>query len=293
MLKVSIIIPAWNEEDRIEDCLTCATVQTRAPYEVIVVDNKSTDRTVEVVERFIASHPGTPVRLIHQDAEQGLIPTRNAGLNAAKGDILGRVDADCMLKPDWVEVVTGIFTEDPKAMGASGPVVYYDMPLKKTGLRGDNRTRRLIYRADGNQTMLFGSNMALRATAWRAICGEVCRDYEDVMHEDVDISLHLLGKHFKTVYSPRMIVGMSARRMASGFVSFKHYTDRFRNTFDAHPRHTRFFRPEYLLRVMWPFIHFLYPIYQRQMEREHVDCAAAVWRDEQARVLSGASQLTH
>ncbi|WP_291526980.1 glycosyltransferase [Bifidobacterium sp. UBA744] len=293
MLKVSIIIPAWNEEERIEDCLTCAILQTVPPYEIIVVDNKSTDATVDVVRRFMDANPQANIKLIHQDAEQGLIPTRNAGLNAATGDVLGRIDADCMLKPDWVEVVTGIFTEDPKAMGASGPVVYYDMPLKNTGLRGDNRTRNLMYRADGGQTMLFGSNMALRASAWKTISGEVCRDYEDVMHEDVDISLHMLGKGLKTVYSPRMIVGMSARRMASGIVSFKRYTDRFKNTFAAHPRHRRTFKPEYLLRAIWPMLHILYPIYQRRMEREHIDSAANVWRDEQRRIARGGSALTH
>ena len=45
MLNVSIIIPAWNEEERIADCLMNATRQTVAPHEVIVVNNRSTDRT--------------------------------------------------------------------------------------------------------------------------------------------------------------------------------------------------------------------------------------------------------
>ena len=131
MLKVSIIIPAWNEKERIVDCLDNATRQTVMPHEVLVVDNRSTDHTVEIVERYIAEHPDLPVKLLHQDEEQGLIPTRNYGLNHATGDILGRVDADCMLKPDWVEVVRGIFTEDAEAMGATGPVTYYDMPAHK------------------------------------------------------------------------------------------------------------------------------------------------------------------
>lgn len=121
MLNVSIIIPAWNEQDRIADCLTNAIRQTVMPHEVIVVDNRSTDDTTGAVERFMEAHPQAPIRLLHQDAEQGLIPTRNFGLNAATGDVLGRIDADCMLKPDWVEVVAGIFTEDAEAMGGHRP----------------------------------------------------------------------------------------------------------------------------------------------------------------------------
>ena len=239
MLNVSIIIPAWNEAERIRDCLLNATRQTIMPHEVLVVDNRSTDNTCAVVEQFIAEHPEAPVKLLHQNDEQGLIPTRNFGLNAATGDVLGRFDADCMIRPDWVEVVSGIFTEDPAAMGATGPVMYYDMPSRHFGLKGDNSLRKRIYRADGGQPLLFGSNMALRASAWHQIVNEVCRDKADVMHEDIDISLHLMGKDLKTVYSPRMIAAMSARRMDTSLSSFLSYMRRFKNTFDAHPQHTR------------------------------------------------------
>ena len=56
MLNVSIVIPAWNEEERINDCLLNATRQTVMPHEVIVVDNRSTDSTVAMVEQFIKDH---------------------------------------------------------------------------------------------------------------------------------------------------------------------------------------------------------------------------------------------
>ena len=87
MLNVSIVIPAWNEQERINDCLLNATRQTVMPHEVIVVDNRSTDSTVAVVEQFMKDHPEAPVKLLHQDDEQGLIPTRDYGLNHATGDI--------------------------------------------------------------------------------------------------------------------------------------------------------------------------------------------------------------
>ena len=289
MLTVSIVIPAWNEAERIADCLVNATRQTVKPHEVIVVDNKSTDDTCDIVRRFIAENPDANVILMEQDAEQGLIPTRNYGLDRATGDILGRVDADCMLKPDWVEVVTGIFTEDPDAMGATGPVVYYDMPAREFGLKGDNSIRKRIFRADNGKALLFGSNMALRATAWRAIRGEVCRDKADVMHEDIDISLHLIGKGLKTVYSPRMIDGMSARRMDTSMSSFNAYMRRFRNTFAAHPQHTRSSRPEYVFKAMYPMLHLFFPVYQKTLKMRDINPAERVWMDEQlALAASGA-----
>ena len=281
MLNVSIIIPTWNEQDRITDCLDNATRQTVMPHEVIVVDNRSTDNTVAIVQQYMQEHPEAPIRLLHQDEEQGLIPTRNYGLNHATGDVLGRVDAYCMLKPDWVEVVAGIFTEDAEAMGATGPVTYYDMPARRMALRGDDSVRRHTYRADGGQVLLFGSNMALRASAWKLIAGEVCLDKEDVMHEDIDVSLHLLGRGLKTVYSERMICGISARRMDTSFKSFRNYMKRFKNTFEAHPQHWRNHKSERTLYLMYPWLHALFPVYQQYLKAKDINPAVRIWFREQ------------
>ena len=290
MLTVSIVIPAWNEEERIEDCLLNATRQSQAPKEVLVVDNHSTDATASIVQQFIDQHPDQHVKLLHQDSEQGLIPTRNYGLDRATGDVLGRIDADCMLRPNWVEVVSGIFTRDPKAMGATGPVAYYDMPGKKIGLKGDNTIRRAIYRADDGQYLLYGSNMALRATAWRAIRNQVCRDKEDIMHEDVDISLHLIDQGFKTVYCKDMNVGISARRMDTSFTSFRHYMQRFKNTFDAHPQHTREQKPEHTLYAIYPILRAFYPVYQKYLESADINPAERVWIREQMELFHRRDQ---
>ena len=75
------------------------------------------------------------------------------------------------------------------------------------------------------------------------------------MHEDIDISLHLLGKDLKTVYCPRMIAGISARRMDTSLTSFNNYMRRFKNTFDAHPQHSRKHKPEILLTALYPVMH--------------------------------------
>ncbi len=99
---------------------------------------------MEIVERYIAEHPDLPVKLLHQDEEQGLIPTRNYGLNHATGDILGRVDADCMLKAGLGGgEVRGIFTEDAEAMGSDRPghLLRHARPQNRIA-RGDDSVRR-------------------------------------------------------------------------------------------------------------------------------------------------------
>lgn len=282
---VSLIIPAWNEEERIADCLFCASTQTVKPLEILVVDNNSTDRTCEIVEKFIDEHPDAPVKLLHQREHQGLIPTRNYGFNHAKGQILGRIDADCMIRPNWVEVVATAFTQDPTIMGLTGPVAYYDMPAPGLGLRGDNGIRRIIYRADNNQVLLFGSNHAIRASAWEIIKDQVCFDEADVMHEDIDLSLHLFENDLRTHYSPHMVAGMSARRMDTSLSSFETYMERFKNTFDAHPIHTRTTRPEYVFKAIYPILHLWYPVYRSYLKKKDINPAERIWIEEQMELL--------
>src|SRR5512141_234168 len=102
---VSIVIPAYNEESVIRQCLIAAVYQSVPAHEIIVADNMSKHRPADIVRQMQAEYPESPIILLSQDRFQGLIPTRNFGLDHATGDILGRIDADSVLEPDWVEQV--------------------------------------------------------------------------------------------------------------------------------------------------------------------------------------------
>ena len=113
MPAVSIVIPAYNEESVIRQCLIAAVYQSVPAHEIIVVDNMSKDRTADIVRQMQLEYPESPIILLSQDLDQGLIPTRNFGLDHATGDILGRIDADSVLEPDWVEQVQKAFRDSP------------------------------------------------------------------------------------------------------------------------------------------------------------------------------------
>lgn len=231
---VSIVIPAYNEESVIRQCVTAAIYQSVPALEIIVVDNKSKDATAAIVRQLQEEYPESGIRLLSQDAEQGLIPTRNFGLDSARGDILGRIDADSLLEPDWVEEVIKAFA-DPSVQAATGPVVYYDMPMRRFGLKADDRVRRLMLKLAKQQYhFLFGSNMALRRSAWETIRSEVCRDEKDEMHEDIDLSLHLADHALRVEYWPEMVSGMSARRLEDSPRDYRYYVTRFDRTYKAH-----------------------------------------------------------
>jgi lipopolysaccharide/colanic/teichoic acid biosynthesis glycosyltransferase/GT2 family glycosyltransferase len=110
---ISVIVPACNAEQTMARCLETLACQTipRAAYEVIVVDDGSTDRTAEIACRYGA-------RLIRQP-NTGPAAARNQGAQVARGEILLFTDADCAPAPDWIERMTEPF-RDLEIAGSKG-----------------------------------------------------------------------------------------------------------------------------------------------------------------------------
>lgn len=261
---VSIVIPAWNEQDTIRACVLAALEQTIAASEIIVVDNMSTDGTAAIVRGLQAAHPDAPIIYFQQDDAQGLVPTRNFGLDRAQGEVIGRIDADSVLEPTWVEEVQKAFA-DPAVAASTGPVIYYDMPLRRFGLRADNAVRKVMGRLARQYHFVFGSNMALRATAWRAIRNEVCPDVDDELHEDIDISVHLHEHGLSVRYVPTMVTGMSARRIDDSPSDYFYYVTRFERTYARHNvRNVGLRAPMWLLMFAYPALKALRHNYSRR-----------------------------
>lgn len=238
---VSIVIPAYNEQSVIKTCIKSILRQTVAAYEIIVVDNRSKDRTCKIVERLQREHPEANIRLLHENKKQGITPARNHGFNHARGDVIGRIDADSIIEPDWVEQVAHAFA-DTTVAAATGPVSYHDMPLRRFAFRGDHHLRKVLSTFQDDYQFLFGSNMAIRQAVWREIreltCKEVCnseyRDVDDEIFEDIDLSIHVAEQGYRTKYVPEMVAGMSARRLRDSPKDFHRYVMRFERTYDVH-----------------------------------------------------------
>ncbi len=230
---VSIVIPAYNEEATIRACVVAAIHQTVPASEIIVVDNRSTDATAEIVRTIQGEYPDSPLMCFQQNDEQGLVPTRNFGLDRAQGTVIGRIDADSVIEPNWVEEVQKAFTDDSVA-AATGPVMYYDMPMRRLAQKADDRVRRFILKLSRKYHFLFGSNMAIRRTAWIAIRDQTCRDVDDQFHEDIDLSIHLAQNKLSVAYVPAMLSAISARRLEDSPRDYAFYVRRFERTYARH-----------------------------------------------------------
>ncbi len=120
--RISLIIPAHNEEKYIGECLKHVIKHSDGKlFEIIVIDNVSTDRTKEVAEQF----PG--VRVVYEK-NKGLTSARERGRAEARGNILAYIDADTHMPKNWVARVEDEFKNHPNTVCVSGPYIYYDVP---------------------------------------------------------------------------------------------------------------------------------------------------------------------
>ena len=206
-MKVSVVIPALNEANYIGACLKSLLAQTVKPYEVIVVDNNSRDKTAQIAKELGA-------RIIHE-SQQGIVYARNAGFNAARSEIIARCDADTVLPVNWIEEIVKVF-EKHNIVAVSGPVYYYDAPFFMR-LPIYSRLFFVFMRLLQGHHTLLGFNMAVKREAWNVVKEKVCND--PVIHEDIDLSIHL-AKIGKVFYDTNLIVQSSARRIIKSPYSF-------------------------------------------------------------------------
>ena len=198
-MNISVVIPAFNEEKRLPACLKSIQNQTVKPYEIIVVDNASIDKTANIAKEMGAK--------VIFEPRKGVTFARNHGFSSVKGDIIARTDADTVVPPNWIEVINGYFERDEKLDALSGPAVFGLNLLTPL-------VRLLVFEANkrifGHYT-LYGPNFAIRKSAWERVKDEVCMD-DDKVHEDTDISIHI-GKEGKIAFDKSLKVKTSARRL--------------------------------------------------------------------------------
>ena len=194
-LTLTIVIPAYNEQSYLTACLDSIAEQTIMPDEVLVVNNNSTDKTVEIAGEYKF------VKIINE-TEQGVFFASRTGFNQATSDIIGRIDADTVLPGDWIERVLPYF-KDSETAAVTGPVNYYDMPLPASNHWFDHAMRQFTYRWTQATPFLYGSNYAIRRRDWRMVDKELCLQPD--IHEDVDLAIHLTSRHRSIVYTKRIL----------------------------------------------------------------------------------------
>jgi glycosyltransferase involved in cell wall biosynthesis len=206
---VSIVIPVYNEEAYLAACLNAIASQTMQPLEVVIVDNNSTDQSLAIADRY-------PFVRVVRESRQGIVFARNAGFNAARGDIIARIDADTHLQRDWIAQLSTLVQEYPDVAAFVGTCTYRDVPMAELVTRAQAWLYHGLQKSVAGTQILWGSNMAIRQADWRHVA-ETCSTRSDI-DEDIDLSLRLTKwkKQIIRVASLRATVSMLRGNITPG-----------------------------------------------------------------------------
>lgn len=196
---INVIIPTLNEGKVISRCLESLSKQTYKNFEIVVVDSRSTDRTLEIVKKY-------KCRVVNE-SKLGISFARNRGVRESKGDIVVHTDGDSVYYPNWLAKIAKHF-EDKEVVAVGGPIEPTERKLK----------HRLIFKVTTNYFPRFaklfgfiafqGSNSSFRRSAYEKAggYGEKIRTLED---NEFPNRIKKLGK---VVFDPSLVVASSTRR---------------------------------------------------------------------------------
>ena len=110
MPRVSVLIPAYNVEDYINECIDSVLSQTLQDFEIICIDDKSTDSTLKILREYEAKD--SRIHVFEHDVNKGQSSGRNDALDRAAGDYVYMLDADDKLAPEALEELSNICIKD-------------------------------------------------------------------------------------------------------------------------------------------------------------------------------------
>lgn len=165
-LFISVVIPAYNEEAEIGKCLDSLIKQDLAKekFEVIVVDNASTDKTAEIIKKY-------PVKYVYEP-RRSVVMARQAGVNASSGEIIVSADADTVYPKTWLTRIKTKFETKPDLVALVGWIYYRGTPAWFNVLNGlSQETNLFISKHAKKFPLAFAANMAFKKESFLEIGG--------------------------------------------------------------------------------------------------------------------------
>jgi glycosyltransferase involved in cell wall biosynthesis len=273
---ISVIVCTYNRCERLRSALG-SLAQLRAPsdisWELIVVDNNCTDETAEAIKTF-AANSRICVRYVFE-AQQGLSYARNAGIKAARGDIVAFTDDDVTVHPRWLCELQKTFDEYD-CLGVGGKIVPVWNGQEPSWLRRDGpfafRSGVIVSFDQGEEAQELtispvGANMAYKKVGFeehgffRTDLGKIGKD--SMLGEEVEFCMRLFRAGRRVVYAPKAIVyhPVELSKLKKSFESHYFNWGRYLARVDGFPKDSvRYFGvPRYLFRstfshvCMWAF----------------------------------------
>ena len=203
-MKISVVVPAYNEEKYLPACLQSLKEQDyKGDWEIIIVDNASTDATAQVARNFGVKVVFCP--------RKGVVFARQAGVEAAQGDIIVQSDADARFPSNWLSRLVQRLTEQRGVVAVAGDIRYIKPPIwADLYSRLWRFLKKVVYTFWSRPSIIYASNMAYWKEAFVRIGG-----YNFALPGigDEDEFIGRLRKVGKVVYESDIVIFVSSRRL--------------------------------------------------------------------------------
>ena len=218
---VSVIVPNYNGEAVLAECLTSIKLQTYSPIQLIVVDDASTDQSMMIAEQFFDD-----VEVIKRSKNGGFAATVNEGLKAARGKYIALLNMDAKAEERWIEAsldalrrISDAGVIQPKVLTFDDPCTYYSVGIgvTRSGYAFNIGQGALEEGQFNEGRYVLGATGA--ASVWRREVFEIIGNFdEDLGHylEDVDLSLRAQLEGIRCYYEPGAVVQHWGGKAAGG-----------------------------------------------------------------------------
>lgn len=207
---ISVVIIAFNEEKSIATCLEAfLKPQTDEPFEVILVDNASTDRTFAIAGTYLTR---IPLRIIREN-RKGRGAARASGFREARGDIILSTDGDSIVPPDWIGALASKLRKNPNIVAVTGPCRINDAGALTNALFNVIQPLSMhLYRLFVGHYWLTGSNFGVKCEAYEKAGG-----FDPAAPSSEDTELAFRVKKIGKILYINVPVISSGRRFQGGF----------------------------------------------------------------------------
>ena len=211
MVKVSIIVPSYNSAQYLPEALESALCQTYQDYEIIVIDDGSTDQTKDIVQGFAADHP-EKIRYIYQE-NKGLAVARNTAIKHARGKFLALLDSDDKWLPERLEYTVKAIESDDAVGLAYCDITYVDEA--GTPLGSPERDSRYLSGNIFEYIFLRKVHIVSPSVIFRKSCCDQVGGFDENLArlgcEDRDLWLRI-SQQYKAVYVDKVLALYRVRK---------------------------------------------------------------------------------
>jgi len=203
-MKISVVIPAYNEQNGIEECIQSIFKNTILPHEIIICDGMSDDNTKQIAEKLGV--------IVLDNKKRIASAGRNLGIEHASGDVVAFTDGDCIADKNWLLEINKVFENDPELIGIGGKVIPAPPRNDIEDFWGNISLRVIMSFGDNSYDVkkrtlndaFITANCAYTRKSLLEIGG--FDDWFGNNAEDVDLSWRFLKSGAKLHYTPEVVI---------------------------------------------------------------------------------------